>query len=253
MTAKYHVGSKGTVLGEKTAEEILSAIASGELTRSDKVWLPGWADWQTIAETPELQPQSVTTMQGPEWFENPSFASFWQTFRTILVKPGNFAHLKPNPKLSLSFYYLLMATLLNSFAATIVLVVSGVQLAGLPSMTLAGIFFGAAILGSLLLSTLFTLLTHWGVRLTGGRYPLRTTFATLLPCQGAGILLSLIPVAGLLLSVWPFVSGIIALAGSQHISVLKSALIQIAVVFLAIFILMVAAMVPVIALLAVSR
>lgn len=261
MSVKYHVGvvssppdkSKSYTLGEKTAAEILTAIAAGDLTTADKVWQPGWDAWRTIAETPELRAHSTAQLQGPEWFKKPSLSSFWQTFQTILLKPSNFAHLEEAPRLTRSFTYLLIAILLSSTVTAGVLMLSGLQFGGLTSLTLAGLFFGLAIMGSLLLSTLFTLLTHWVVRIAGARQPLRTTFATLLPCQGVGILLSIIPVAGLFLSLWPFISGIIALAGSQRISILKSALVQIGVVFLATFALMVLVMIPVIALIAISR
>jgi len=253
MNVKYHVGSKGAVLGEKSAEEIILSLSAGELSPADKVWLPGWTDWKTIGETPELNPAVKIYGNCPAWFEQPSLATFWQTFKTILVKPGDFASLPEAPKLSQSFNYLLFAALVNAFFMAGLLIVSGLQIASFTATTLGFAVFGLTLLGSILLSTLFATLTHWGIRLAGGNQPLRTTFATLLPCQGAGILLSMIPAAGIFLSVWPFVSGIIALAASQRVSLLKSALTQITVVLLSIIVLMVLVLLPVIVLVMVSK
>lgn len=225
---KYHVGSQGIIHGEKNSEEILLDLKSGKLKPTDKVWLPGWSSWQTISETHELtNPVKATPPSGISWFEHQGVYSFSQTLRTILLQPGNFSHLPDSPKFFIGFKYLFISIVINALVISGLTLASGLEFSGLAAISMASIAFILIIVASLGLSLFFAVCAHAGVRALGGQQPARTTFATLLLCQGAGILISVIPIAGIFLSVWPFISGIIGLAASQRISILKSTLIQI--------------------------
>jgi len=243
---KYHLGIKGSVIGEKSLEELNEGLSNGTISPDDKVWSSGWADWQNVGEFISTH-QEQNRSRKETWFVKPNLRSFWTTLTEILLKPSEaFDGLARPAQLKSSILFWLISAVISSmmlglFYGGILLVQGKEAVSRLHAGTLEGpgiilIAFVGYMLFTLLSSLVMCTVTHAMVWTFGRRNGWKTTFATLLPCQGAAHLLGAVPFIGILLSIWPFISGLLALAVTQNISIVKSVILQLlAPLFLGLF------------------